>query len=348
MFRDLLAPDHRSVATVPLAPWAAGIDLELPRSSTVGVIGIGSTGSVIAAHGLAPAIELLAFAAAEVTAAAPTGLIRPLDLGQLLVVVDSSDVHRTLTEIGQRLGAPFRSHDGHVLPVDVSIGHADADAAPTASEAVRRAFVAQQRASSSGPRVVAYDPDWDGGGPLPDSRTRVDGRSSHRSTPSPAPTSVLFEADRSGTLTRWPLGERNGDQRLVALLHESARSSFEQAMADRDVDLPVTYVQTTRLDGVEGNVQLFFHRTSSGGIEGMVVPARPLMAVLPASVGSRLSRRERDVAGLIAAGARVRDLCEWLFISEHTARNHLKNIFAKLSIGSQAELVALVAEHDAG
>jgi len=52
-----------------------------------------------------------------------------------------------------------------------------------------------------------------------------------------------------------------------------------------------------------------------------------------------LSPREREVLGLIRNGYRVATVARRLLISPHTVRNHLKRIFLKLEVGSQAELL---------
>lgn len=52
-----------------------------------------------------------------------------------------------------------------------------------------------------------------------------------------------------------------------------------------------------------------------------------------------LSRRERDVVMHLLQGHRVVSIAELLEVSEHTVRNHLKSIFRKLGVHSQAELV---------
>jgi DNA-binding CsgD family transcriptional regulator len=52
-----------------------------------------------------------------------------------------------------------------------------------------------------------------------------------------------------------------------------------------------------------------------------------------------LSRRERDVVAHLLQGHRVVSIAELLDVSEHTVRNHLKSIFRKLGVHSQAELV---------
>lgn len=52
-----------------------------------------------------------------------------------------------------------------------------------------------------------------------------------------------------------------------------------------------------------------------------------------------LSDREREILAEFAAGARVPSIAKKLFISPHTVRNHLKAIYRKLGVASQAELV---------
>jgi DNA-binding NarL/FixJ family response regulator len=61
------------------------------------------------------------------------------------------------------------------------------------------------------------------------------------------------------------------------------------------------------------------------------VPAHPDLELL--------SRRERDVVTHLLQGHRVVSIAELLEVSEHTVRNHLKSIFRKLEVHSQAELV---------
>ncbi len=56
----------------------------------------------------------------------------------------------------------------------------------------------------------------------------------------------------------------------------------------------------------------------------------------------RLTDREWDVARRIASGDRVSLLAEELGISPNTIRNHLKSIFRKLGLKSQAQLVRRV------
>jgi DNA-binding CsgD family transcriptional regulator len=74
-------------------------------------------------------------------------------------------------------------------------------------------------------------------------------------------------------------------------------------------------------------------RVGIGG--GIVVPD----SVPPHPDLELLSRRERDVVTHLMQGHRVVSIAELLEVSEHTVRNHLKSIFRKLGVHSQAELV---------
>ena len=56
-----------------------------------------------------------------------------------------------------------------------------------------------------------------------------------------------------------------------------------------------------------------------------------------------LSAREREVASLVAAGKRNRDVAAALFVSEKTVESHLARIYDKLGVRSRAALAAIVA-----
>jgi DNA-binding CsgD family transcriptional regulator len=55
-----------------------------------------------------------------------------------------------------------------------------------------------------------------------------------------------------------------------------------------------------------------------------------------------LSRREQDVLRLVAAGRTDREIAADLFISPHTAGNHVRHILAKLDVSTRAAAVAAV------
>ena len=56
-----------------------------------------------------------------------------------------------------------------------------------------------------------------------------------------------------------------------------------------------------------------------------------------------LTRREREVAALIAEGLTNRQIAERLVISERTADTHVANILGKLGCATRAQVAALVA-----
>jgi DNA-binding NarL/FixJ family response regulator len=58
----------------------------------------------------------------------------------------------------------------------------------------------------------------------------------------------------------------------------------------------------------------------------------------------RLTNREQEVLDALLAYQRPPQIAEQLFISPHTVRNHLKSIYAKLGVHSQAELLDLLVE----
>jgi len=53
-----------------------------------------------------------------------------------------------------------------------------------------------------------------------------------------------------------------------------------------------------------------------------------------------LSRREREVAALVARGLTNREIARTLFLSERTAENHVQHILTKLGFGTRAQIAA--------
>ncbi|HEY3089829.1 MAG TPA: helix-turn-helix transcriptional regulator [Jatrophihabitantaceae bacterium] len=59
-----------------------------------------------------------------------------------------------------------------------------------------------------------------------------------------------------------------------------------------------------------------------------------------------LSRRELDVARLLARGLSTEEIARRLWISRHTAKDHIKSVYTKLDVTSRHELTAkLFFEH---
>lgn len=61
--------------------------------------------------------------------------------------------------------------------------------------------------------------------------------------------------------------------------------------------------------------------------------------------GAGLTRREREVAGLVARGLTNRQIAETLTIAERTVGTHVEHIMAKLDCHSRAQIAAWIAEH---
>jgi predicted ATPase/DNA-binding CsgD family transcriptional regulator len=57
-----------------------------------------------------------------------------------------------------------------------------------------------------------------------------------------------------------------------------------------------------------------------------------------------LTKRERDIAGLVADGLSNREIAERLVIAKRTVETHVEHILAKLSFSSRAQIAAWVAE----
>jgi len=83
-------------------------------------------------------------------------------------------------------------------------------------------------------------------------------------------------------------------------------------------------------------------RTISGA------PASTLRSVdLDHAALAGLSPREKEVLYHLILGDRVSNIAEQLFISEHTVRNHLKSIYRKTGVKSQAEVISWARALDA-
>jgi DNA-binding NarL/FixJ family response regulator len=70
--------------------------------------------------------------------------------------------------------------------------------------------------------------------------------------------------------------------------------------------------------------------------------AAPRTTMVPRA--SLLSKREQEVAALVIAGWKNREIGEKLFISEQTVKNHVHYIFEKLQIRDRLELILRATE----
>lgn len=91
-----------------------------------------------------------------------------------------------------------------------------------------------------------------------------------------------------------------------------------------------------RLDRERALAALRELSATSAGFDMAPPPMSPALA--------SLSRREQEVVRLLAAHHRPRAIGQALDISYYTVKNHLKRIFRKLGVSSQAELLAVTRE----
>jgi non-specific serine/threonine protein kinase len=68
----------------------------------------------------------------------------------------------------------------------------------------------------------------------------------------------------------------------------------------------------------------------------------------PAADVGPLSRREREVVGMVAAGMTNRQIAERLFIAERTAEGHVERIRNKLGFRSRTEVATWAVERGLG
>ena len=74
--------------------------------------------------------------------------------------------------------------------------------------------------------------------------------------------------------------------------------------------------------------------------------ARPDLArVEQPSAGHGLTKRELEVLRLVAEGRSNHAIAVELFLSDHTVRRHLQNIFRKLDVSSRTAASAFAYEH---
>jgi DNA-binding NarL/FixJ family response regulator len=69
------------------------------------------------------------------------------------------------------------------------------------------------------------------------------------------------------------------------------------------------------------------------------VRAGLLNDVKPTPVGLRLTTREREVFRLLCLGLTNKEIAQRLFITEVTAKAHVRNILSKLGVRSRTEAV---------
>ncbi len=63
------------------------------------------------------------------------------------------------------------------------------------------------------------------------------------------------------------------------------------------------------------------------------------------TLGRDLTRREREVLGLMAKGLNNPEIAEKIFVSRATVKVHVSNILSKLNVSNRAEAISLAIKH---
>ncbi|MBK6604495.1 MAG: response regulator transcription factor [Leptospiraceae bacterium] len=69
---------------------------------------------------------------------------------------------------------------------------------------------------------------------------------------------------------------------------------------------------------------------------------------MKAKMSVDLTSRETQIIELVIQGARNKDICDLLYISENTVKTHLQNIYSKLDVNSKAKLVTFAFQNQIG
>ena len=88
--------------------------------------------------------------------------------------------------------------------------------------------------------------------------------------------------------------------------------------------------------GIPGSWSIF-----AAGPEQAAIPAEPVRA----GVAIELSKREREVAQLVARGLSNREIAGRLYLSERTIDNHVHHILDKLGFDSRVQVATWLARN---
>ncbi len=152
---------------------------------------------------------------------------------------------------------------------------------------------------------------------------------------------------RETIVTDWSLITVGGNQVSAQLKLIPMRNGNEHSTALMWIFSPTPVEPRLNGDGrrqaLEDGIRRIAGELSKLGVA--VGNTEPVAGAAVAPELERLSRRERDVVNELLRGHRVVSIASRLEVSEHTVRNHLKSIFRKLEVHSQAELVGMIRSH---
>jgi DNA-binding NarL/FixJ family response regulator len=87
-------------------------------------------------------------------------------------------------------------------------------------------------------------------------------------------------------------------------------------------------------------------QAASGAVYHIPSSAAPREAELPSPSGPELTPRETTILQAVADGLTTKAISENLWLSEHTVKFHLTNIYRKLGVGNRSAAVRYAYEND--
>ncbi|HEX8769682.1 MAG TPA: helix-turn-helix transcriptional regulator, partial [Acidimicrobiales bacterium] len=84
---------------------------------------------------------------------------------------------------------------------------------------------------------------------------------------------------------------------------------------------------------------------SALGLDGIAAAAGAIVAAAPMIEWRGLSRREREVLGVLASGATNKEIADSLIVSVNTVERHLANIYTKIGARSRSEATAFAVRN---
>jgi ATP/maltotriose-dependent transcriptional regulator MalT len=197
------------------------------------------------------------------------------------------------------------------------------------------------------------------------------------------PKRFPYGGERGEYLATLGLAHACGGLRAEALDHALQAEALAETSEVRSLNAcirAIVALESQAHDAQEQAAQAFQGVTDCGGIDGFVTAYRgypPLLSALsrreelrdmlreitgqandwalaaashlsetarPQMVGGPLTRREREVLGLVAQGLTNKEIGQVLFISEATAKVHVLHIFAKLDVHTRTEAALRAAD----
>jgi len=121
-------------------------------------------------------------------------------------------------------------------------------------------------------------------------------------------------------------------------------ASIEQAMAEFRTQGKRVCTQTVRDPATRRQAILKTYRLSEkdGTAVTLVFPRSTEQGARRLPSWDVLTKREQEIAQLVAEGLTTKQIAARAFVSENTVKQHLKRIFAKTDVSNRAELVQLI------